>query len=555
MEPLFEIGVKWKVKGSRESSQSLYRQLKEAIADGRLKAGTQLPATRRSATFFGVSRNTAVAVYERLLNEGYVVTRGGSGTYVADGRVAPAARSPSAKAGAIRRPRGPSRGANGSPDQVTHEGSRLPAPSQMLNDFWLRPEVTAAMSFWRDDAPETSPVVARAEGASANPDRVPVAPRRASNAPVVDFRPALVDSRLFPLDVFRRVSAKRLRGLERKPASFKSPQGNQGNYHLRTAITRHIALTRAVVCEPEDVLVTSGAQQAFDLLARTLVTRDVTVVAVEDPGYPPMRVAFAAAGAKVVPIPVDREGLIVDRLPRDARVICVCPSHQFPLGVTMSTARRTALIEFARNVGAVIVEDDYDGEFRYEGSPLEALRTHDAADVVFYVGTFSKCMLPSLRLGFLIAPDWALQTLIAAKNCLDWHCPIPIQLGVAEFIAAGHLARHVRKMRTLYRQRRDLLLSSLQTHLQDWLVAIPSCYGMHIAATTRQPFDLERTTESLLAQNVKMHSFRRYFLGTPTHEGVVLGFGALEVQGIERGIALLRRSLAQLRASRSKLAP
>jgi GntR family transcriptional regulator / MocR family aminotransferase len=492
MEPLFEIGVKRSARGSRESAQTLYRQLKEAIADGRLAAGTRLPATRRSAALFGVSRNTAVAVYEKLLSDGYVVARNGSGTYVAERLTAPAPRT---KPGVAK------------------------LPDRRLNDFWLRPEVTAAMSFWRDP-PATPPDV-----------------------PAIDFRPALVDSRLFPLDVFRRVSAKRLRGLEKKPARYKSPQGNQGNYPLRAAIARHIAVTRAVVCQPEDILVTSGAQQAFDLLARTLVTPNVTVVAVEDPGYPPMRVAFAAAGAKVVPVPLDNEGLVVERLPRNVGVICVCPSHQFPLGATMSMQRRKALIEFARSTGAVIVEDDYDGEFRYEGSPLEALRTTEAADVVFYVGTFSKCMLPAMRLGFMVAPDWAMPTLIAAKNCLDWHCPIPVQLGVAGFIAEGHLTHHVRKMRKIYKQRRELLLSSLEAELGDWLVPVPSFYGMHVAATAREAVDLERLTDSLLRQDVKIHSLQRYFLGPPTHAGLVFGFGALGLQGIARGIALVRNAL------------
>ena len=504
MEPLFEIGVERSVRGSRAAAQNLYKQLKDAMTDGRLAAGTKLPATRRSAAFFGVSRNTAVAVYEKLLSEGYVVTRNGSGTYVADKPFASAPRPAAAR--------------------PTRERRRQ--PDRRLNSFWLRPDVTASMSFWRDE-----PGLAQAPG----------------EGPTVDFRPALVDSRLFPLDTFRRITAKRLRGLEKRPASYKSPQGNQGNYHLRVAITRHIALTRAVACEFDDVLVTSGAQQAFDLLARTLVTPNVTVVAIEDPGYPPMRVAFSAAGAKVVPVQIDSEGLVVEQLPRDVGVICVCPSHQFPLGVTMSARRRAALLEFARNTGAVIVEDDYDGEFRYDGNPLQALRTSDAADVVFYVGTFSKCMLPALRLGFIVAPGWAMRTLVAAKNCMDWHCPTPIQIGVAGFIAEGHLTHHVRKLRAIYKQRRELLLKSLETELRDRLAPIPSFYGMHIAATVRQAIDLERVTESLLQQSVKVHSLKRYFLGPPTHSGLVLGFGAVGLQSIARGIRLLRDNLLRTR--------
>ena len=353
----------------------------------------------------------------------------------------------------------------------------------------------------------------------------------------------MVDSRLFPMDVFRRLSAKQLRGLERKPASYKSPQGNQGNYHLRRAIIKHIAITRAVACQAGDILVTSGAQQAFDLLARALVTPHETTVALEDPGYPPMRVAFAAAGAKLVPVGIDAEGLIIEQLPADVGIICVTPSHQFPLGVTMSLRRRQALIEFARERGAIIIEDDYDGEFRYEGSPLPALRTSQAADVVFYVGTFSKCMLSALRLGFIVAPSWAMSTLTAAKNCLDWHCAMPVQTAVAGFIAEGHLTRHVRKMRDLYKQRRQLLLDLVQDKLMPWLHPIPSFYGMHIAALAQPGVDLEAVSRELLRQQVKIHTLSRYFLGPPTQTGLVFGYGTVDLPEIRRGVSALRKAL------------
>jgi GntR family transcriptional regulator/MocR family aminotransferase len=378
------------------------------------------------------------------------------------------------------------------------------------------------MGFWRDRIERLSPP---------------------SNAPPVDFRPATVDPLLFPFDVFRKVSADQLRGMERRPASFKSPQGHQGNYCLRTAILRHISLTRGVTCHADDILVTSGAQQAFDLLARVLVTPNETVVAIEDPGYPPMRVAFAAAGARLVPVGVDDEGLIVEKLPTDANVICLCPSHQFPLGVAMSTRRRKALVDFARNCGAVIIEDDYDGEFRYDGSPLEALRTSEAADLVFYVGTFSKCMLPTLRLGFIIAPIWAMQPLVTAKNCLDWHCPTPIQTVVAGFIAEGHLTRHVRRMRGIYKERRQLLLNSIRKELGEWLTPIPSFYGMHVAAIAQNSIDLDRVTNALLQNNVKIHSFNRYFYGPQTTQGLIFGYGTVDLHEIAKGMSLLRKAL------------
>ena len=515
MEPLFEIDLDPVAKGSRDSSQSLYRQLKAAILDGRLAAGTKLPPTRKSAAFFGTSRNTAVEVYERLLNEGYVVSRHGSGTYVADKVCEVGRRATHPAHGSIRQLNRPRSGAG------TAGG-----PAPRLNSFWLRPEVTAAMGFWREER---------------------VQPVSRSHWATVDFRPALIDSRLFPFDIFRRVSAQQLRGLEKRPASFKSAQGNQGNYRLREAITQHIALTRAVVCLPEDVLVTAGAQQAFDILARALVIPGETVVAVEDPGYPPMRVAFAAAGAKIVPVGVDAEGLIVDQLPADVNVICVCPSHQFPFGTTLSAARRKALVEFARQRGAVIVEDDYDGEFRYDGASLQALHSADAADVVFYVGTFSKCMLPALRLGFLVAPEWAMRTLVAAKNCSDWHCSTPVQLGVAGFIAQGHLARHVRKMRHVYRQRREALLTALTKEVGQWLEPVPSFYGMHVAVTARESvdLDLELVAEALQTHNVKIHTVTRYYLNQQGRPGLIFGYGVVGLPEIAQGIATLRKVLTR----------
>jgi GntR family transcriptional regulator/MocR family aminotransferase len=495
MNPLFEIDIKRPRKGARDSARSIYQQLASAIRDGRLSAGSRLPSTRSSAILFGVSRNTAAEVYQRLLDEGLAVARRGSGTFVTD-------RAPRVSRPASR---------------------RKPAPVDLLNPFWSRADVTRALGFWRD-GPQLPP-----EGA----------PR----GPVIDFRPALIDSRHFPFDVLRSTSSKALRALGRKPARFKSAQGNQGNYALRDAIRRHVSVTRAVACQTDDVLVTSGAQQAFDLLARVLVKPGETVVAFEDPGYPPMRVPFAAAGAKLMPVGVDDEGIRVDLIPPEARIICVCPSHQFPLGMTMTPRRRQALLELARRRGAVIVEDDYDGEFRYEGSPVAALYGLDASDVVFYVGTFSKCMLPALRLGFLIAPRWALGALVVAKNSLDWHCSTPLQLAVAEFISEGHLTRHVRKMRAVYQERRRALTRALEEELAGWLVPVPSSYGMHITALARIPVPLERVTRELLRHQLRLHSVNRYFAGPETLSGLVFGLGAVAVPEIERGVALLRRAL------------
>jgi len=493
--PLFELEIQPVVTGARGASHSLHRQLKAAILDGRLKAGTQLPPGRLSGACFGVSRNTTAEVYGRLVADGLAVGRHGSGTYVV-------ARVPAASRG--RPP--------GARSTATHR----------LNSFWLRPEVTTALGFWNE--------AAERDGSSRHSARA-------------DFRPAMIDSKLFPFDTLRVVMAKQLRGLEKKPAGRKSAQGNQGNFYLREAITTHIALTRSVVCETEDIIVTSGAQQAFDLLARVLVTPNRTVVAMEDPGYPPMRVAFAAAGAKVVPIGVDAEGLMVETLTEDVDIICVCPSHQFPLGLTMSKRRRRALIEYATRRGAVIVEDDYDGEFRFEGYSLEALRAARHADVVFYIGTFSKCMLPALRLGFIVAPKWAMASLIAAKNCLDWHSPTLIQRAVAKFITDGHLQRHVRRMRRTYAERRQLLLAGLLGGFGKWLRPIPSFYGMHVAAVAPAPLDLEGISRRAQAKGVMVHTLSRYYLGPETQLGLIFGYGVTDIAEIKYGLSVLRQLL------------
>jgi GntR family transcriptional regulator/MocR family aminotransferase len=488
---LFELAFELPPKGSRRSAQSVYTQLRAAILDGRLVPEARLPVERQSAIFFGVSRNTVARAYARLALEGLVQSRQGSGTYVLARRTRP--------------PR--------------ERASTQQTSDPRLNSLWSRPELAKALNFWNDSQRTASPVTAR----------------------FLDFRPALVDPRLFPFETFRRVSARQLRRMELKPPAFKSPQGNQGHYPLRSAISTHIGVSRALVCEPDEVLVTAGAQQAFDMLARVLVTPGVTTVAIEDPGYPPMRAAFLAAGAKLVPVPVDAEGLVVDALPDSVRIVCVCPSHQFPLGVSMSMQRRSTLLAFARKHGAVIIEDDYDGEFRHDGAPLQALRSTASADDVFYVGTFSKCMFPALRLGFIVAPQWALSALITAKNCLDWHCPTLTQMAVARYIADGHLTQYVRKLRDVFRKRRDLLVDLLRADFSEELSPMQSHYGMHVSASSTQPYRLERVTARLLESNVHLHSFERYFFGAPTSEGLVFGYGAVDLKDIEQGLKALRR--------------
>jgi len=384
----------------------------------------------------------------------------------------------------------------------------------------------------------TRPTVRRA-GNGKN-DRLPISfwsnrpPRRPMTAPEPVrywFRCGIPETGSFPFDIWRRLSNRAMRALS-KPDASRDPQGLPA---LRDAIAKHVSVSRAVACRPHDVLVTSGAQQAFDLLARVLASGRHTPVAVENPSYPPMRAVFEATGAKLIPIPVDEEGLHVDRLPSQARIVCVTPSPQFPLGSAMSMARRMALLEFARKNDAVVIEDDDDCEFRYDGRPLDALQTIDRHESVFYVGTFSKSMFPELRLGFIVAPPWAMDALIAAKQHSDLLSPFINQYALAAFIADGHLARHIRKMRSIYNQRRRLLLDGLP----GWLHPIPSFAGLHIAALIQNSKSAEDLVERARDVGVGIGTVRRYCVGKLDLQGLVFGYGAIAERSITEGLKRL----------------
>ena len=355
-----------------------------------------------------------------------------------------------------------------------------------------------------------------------------------------DFKPGIPDISAFRGDIWRRLSGRALRRSSQTGGKYDNPAG----WHpLRASIARHVSFTRSVSCGAEDVVVTAGAQQAFNLLASILVTPGRTVVAVEDPGYEAMHKAFLAAGARLVPVPVDEEGLIVSRLPENTRVILVTPSHQFPLGVTMSMRRRRTLLDFARATGSVVIEDDYDSEFRYGARPLDALQTLDTGEYVFYVGTFSKSVSPALRLGFAIVPEWARPAMIAAKRFSDWHCPVTAQDALADFMDEGHLARHIRKMHKIYGARREVLLERLRLDFHDWLRPLPSAAGLHIAATFVRDIDVRQLSARARRNQLGIYSLQPY---QRIHGGIpvlAFRFGAINPVDIERGLNRLRTLL------------
>ena len=368
-----------------------------------------------------------------------------------------------------------------------------------------------------------------------------------------DFRIGLPDKHKFPFQVWRRLSARALRALSKAPSAYAPPEGQPA---LREAIARHVSFARAVACKGDDIVVTSGAQQAFDLLGRILVTPGRTRVAIETPCYPPLRATLAAAGAEICPVPVDEEGLVVERMPADVRIICVTPSHQFPLGMAMSARRRAALLDFAQARGAVVIEDDYDGEFRYAGRPLDALQTLGRADSVFYVGTFSKSLFPALRLGFVVTPAWARATLIRAKQLTDWHGAVLAQDTLAAFIAEGHLARHVRKMRRVYGERRAALLEALARHCGDALQPLPGETGLHLAAQLTGRVPAEDIIAHAERAGIGLQTLRLGMAGRSIPNGLAFGYGMIQAAPIEQGIRRLAEIIhAQQAAARSPLRP
>ncbi len=482
MEPVISIALDLPGRGQGNLVQALHQQLRAAIVDGRMAANSPLPSTRQFAGALGVSRNTVVAAFDLLIAEGYLVSR------------------------------------RGRPAQAANIAARRPAKA-IGNVLPLRDSQLAAR--WRTPVP-------------ADPPRIGL-PERC-------FRLGIPDHHHFPHEIWRRLTAQALRDWARTPFGYSPSDGIPA---LRMAIANHVAFARAVACRAEDVLVTSGAQQAFDVLARALVTPGKTRVAFEEPGYPPARAAFLAAGAQLVAVPLDDEGLCVAQLPEDVAVVFVTPSHQSPTGVALSLRRRAALLAFARARNAVIIEDDYDGEFRFGGRPLDALQTLDRDGRVFYVGTFSKSLFPALRKGFIVAPPWAREALVAVKQCADSHCDTITQAVLAAFIRDGHLARHVRRMRPIYAARRAALLDGIPRTLGQWLEPIPSEAGLHLAARIRNP-EIARRILSLA--NVHLpgsQSTEAYALNSLEKPALAIGYGVIDAKEIAAALARLGEALAK----------
>ena len=354
-----------------------------------------------------------------------------------------------------------------------------------------------------------------------------------------DFRPGIPDARLFPYQTWRRLLARELRADAVGSGAYADPAGHPG---LREAIARHLGVARGVQATAEDVLVTTGTQQAIDLVARVLLAPGDRV-AVEDPCYGPPRRLLASLGARVAGVPVDDRGLVVDAIPPRTRLVYVTPSHQFPLGMPMSLPRRMALLAWARRHDAAVVEDDYDSEFRYGGRPIQPLQTLDMGERVVYVGSFSKTMLATLRLGFVVAPASLRAALRAAKFVADWHTALPTQAALARFIQQGFFARHVRRMRAVYQARHQRIVDALSDRFAGHLEVIPAAAGLHLAATALRANaeELAAVLGRAAAAGVALLPLSMYGVDRPTRPGVVLGYGAIPTERLDEGLRRLRR--------------
>lgn len=360
-----------------------------------------------------------------------------------------------------------------------------------------------------------------------------------------DFRTGIPDSSLFPYPAWRRLMTQELRTGNRRAGKYGDPAGHQS---LRAAISSYAAVSRGVQTSPETITVTSGAQQALDLICRVFIERG-DCVAVEDPGYPLARLLFESHGARVVPTAVDSEGLIVEALPRDARIVFLTPSHQYPMGMTMSIARRRELLAWADERNAIVVEDDYDCEYRYSERPVEALQSLDRSGRVLYVGSFSKTMIPSIRTGYIVAPLALCRAIQSAKFVSDWHSPIANQVALAKFIDTGLLAAHVRRMREEYRERRKSILLVLRRDFSEWLTPVPSSAGLHLAALSKHLnsiADFKIVQKRALTNDVGISCLSDYYFDQSGRSGLLFGFSTIKTSLLGEGLRRLHQCFKDL---------
>jgi GntR family transcriptional regulator / MocR family aminotransferase len=471
--------------------RALYEQLRTSILSGQLAAGTRLPPSRALAAETCVSRNTVLAAFEQLRSEGYITGRQGSGTYVAQVL----------------------------PEQLLTTGStRAPSPST---------STTAKLS-------------ARGERL-ARTRRVPLPSVLGHEPRGTSFLIGLPALDAFPFDTWARLYAARY---SKSAPQLMRYDDAAGYRPLREAIATYISTARGIRCTADQVIVTTGSQQALEFCARILLDPGDPAW-LEDPGYLGARAALVSASARIIPVPVDHNGLNVAagiNLEPDARLAAVTPSHQFPLGYTMSLERRLALIDWAGTHDSWIIEDDYDAEFRYVGKPHAALMAIDSQQRVIYIGTFSKALFPSLRLGYIIAPRDLVDGFLAAHLSTDMHAHLIDQAVVADFIDQGHFARHLRRMRVLHHERQHELIRRAEC-ITDQLELAPSDGGLHLVGWLADNRDDRAIAKNALRQGVHVWPLSTHYINPESRPALLLGYAGTTREDMRYGIDVLHKVL------------
>jgi GntR family transcriptional regulator/MocR family aminotransferase len=475
----------------RKVSKALHRQIydayRAAIVDGRLRPGQRIPSTRVLAAEIGVSRFPVLNAYAQLLAEGYLESRVGAGTVVS---------------GAL-----PDQLMSSEPTGATHAVTRFgPRPVARRSLILPRAEAMPWMQSW---------------GA---------------------FRVGQVAFDQFPLQVWSNLVARRCRAMNAESAHYGNLMGSEA---LREAIANYLKIARSLRCEAEQVVIVNGSQQALELATRVLLNPG-SQVWVEEPGYHLARDVFALNGCHLVPVSVDSEGLDVAagiKKCRKAKAAFVTPSHQFPLGVTMSASRRLQLVDWAQSSGSWIIEDDYDSEYRYESLPIASLQGLDANSRVVYVGTFSKVLFPSLRLGYLVIPADLVDRFHIVRRAMDLGPPTLYQEVLADFIEEGHFARHIRRMRVLYGELRTVLVDRLSQDLGSMVEVVGDEAGMHLAVVLQNGRRDMEIAERASRHNLSIWPLSPSYLSEPPCQGFILGFGGATMAEIPSAVRKLRSLL------------
>ncbi|WP_199097003.1 PLP-dependent aminotransferase family protein [Dyella sp. ASV21] len=477
------------------NSMPMYLQLsdwfRQAILSGQLRPGQRVPSSRGLASELKISRIPVLGAYEQLQAEGYLETFQGAGTCVA--RAIPAVLVGPAKPG---RPRPLSHGVNGGPNGASRRVSQRVAQMRGPEQTWL---------------------------ANLGAFRVGV--------------PALEH---FPLGVWSRLVSRHARGLGKEGMVYGSPMGHMP---LRTAIAEYLGATRGVRCDASQVLITTGSQQGLQICAHVLFD-DGDAVWMEDPGYPGAHQSLRTAGAQLIPVPVDEDGIDVaqgERLGPHARAVYITPSHQFPLGSTMSAARRMRLLEWAARHDAWVIEDDYDSEYRFGGRPLVSLQGTDAHERVIYVGTFSKVMFPAIRVGYLVVPRDLAGAFEAGRDAIDTFTSTLYQYAMTDFIREGHFARHIRSMRTLYQARRAAVLAAIELEMGGRLAVVGADAGMQVAGLLPPGVDDVAVSRAAAQRGVSVRPLSQCYLKPPQRGGLILGYGGASLEEIREGVRQLSR--------------